>query len=444
MEQKQEKRGVSALFQPVDLTQGTCWKTILVFSLPIILSYLLQQVYSISDAAIVGQTLTAQEVAGVNDTTSLVFIFLQFAFGVSAGFCVITSCSVGCHDQRGVRRSFATQIILSAALTVLLTAIALLLLNPMLAWLNITPDNQQVYRAAYTYCAVIFAGIGAQLFYNFICSFLRSLGDSVTPLLFLLFSTILNVGLDLLFILSFRWGVAGAAIATGSAQLISTIGCFCYAFFRYPDIRLHQEDWRITWWDIRRHVTQGIPLGLQFSVLAVGIIVMQSVVVRFDMLDGVMVSSAAQNGFGAANKLSNLVTTPMNGLSDDKVTAETIRYGNTFLYVDFSMYIFLGFIFAVRNCVQGIGKSQFVLGAGAAELVARIVVSLLLPPLFAGGAVNAEAPALAFYALCVADPFAWIASDSVLLMPFVRNILKMDYRYMHTHRVRREPEDTFA
>ena len=205
MEQKQEKRGVSALFQPVDLTQGTCWKTILVFSLPIILSYLLQQVDSISDAAIVGQTLTAQEVAGVNDTTSLVFIFLQFAFGVSAGFCVITSCSVGCHDQRGVRRSFATQIILSAALTVLLTAIALLLLNPMLAWLNITPDNQQVYRAAYTYCAVIFAGIGAQLFYNFICSFLRSLGDSVTPLLFLLFSTILNVGLDLLFILSFRW-----------------------------------------------------------------------------------------------------------------------------------------------------------------------------------------------------------------------------------------------
>ena len=131
-------------------------------------------------------------------------------------------------------------------------------------------------------------------------------------------------------------------------------------------------------------------------------------------------------------------------LSDDKVTAETIRYGNTFLYVDFSMYVFLGFIFAVRNCVQGIGKSQFVLGAGAAELVARIVVSLLLPPLFAGGPVNAEAPALAFYALCAADPFAWIASDSVLLTPFVRNILKMDYRYMHTHRVRREPEETLA
>ena len=190
--EKQKK----SLFGPMDLTKGTCWKTILIFSLPVILSYLLQQVYSISDAAIVGQTLTAQEVAGVNDTTSLVFIFLQFAFGVSAGFCVVTSCQVGARNQAGVRRSLATQIVLSAVLTVLLTALALALLNPMLAWINVTPDNAEVYRAAYTYCFIIFAGIGAQLFYNFICAFLRSMGDSLTPLLFLLFSTVLNVGLD--------------------------------------------------------------------------------------------------------------------------------------------------------------------------------------------------------------------------------------------------------
>jgi len=199
-----KKKSLSALFRPVELTQGECWKTILAFSFPIIVSYLLQQVYTISDAAIVGQTLTAQEVAGVNDTTSLIFIFLQFAFGVSAGFCVVTSCNVGAHNP-----------------AVILTVLALLLLDPMLAWINVTPDNGEVYRAAYTYCAIIFAGIGAQLFYNFICSFLRSMGDSVTPLAFLLFSTVLNVGLDLLFIIVFRWGVAGAAIATVSAQLIS-------------------------------------------------------------------------------------------------------------------------------------------------------------------------------------------------------------------------------
>ena len=120
-----KKKSLSALFQPVELTQGECWKTILAFSFPIIVSYLLQQVYTISDAAIVGQTLTAQEVAGVNDTTSLIFIFLQFAFGVSAGFCVVTSCNVGAHNPAGVRRSLTTQIVLSAALTVILTVLAL-------------------------------------------------------------------------------------------------------------------------------------------------------------------------------------------------------------------------------------------------------------------------------------------------------------------------------
>ena len=134
-------RGLSALFQPIDLTEGACWKTILRFSFPIILSYLLQQVYSISDAAIVGQTLTASEVAGVNDTTSLAMIFLQFAFGASAGFCTVTSCFVGARDSAGVRRSMATQIVLSAALTAVLTALALALLDPMLAWINVTPAS---------------------------------------------------------------------------------------------------------------------------------------------------------------------------------------------------------------------------------------------------------------------------------------------------------------
>ena len=476
-----------SFFSPADLTKGVCSKPILSFSFPIIISYLLQQVYSISDAAIVGQTLTAGEVAGVNDTTSLIFIFLQFAFGVSAGFCVVTSCRVGANDDEGVRRSLATQIMLSAGLTVVLTALALALLKPMLAWINVTPESPEVYNAAFTYCAVIFGGIGAQLFYNFICSFLRSMGDSVTPLLFLLFSTVLNIGLDLLFIIVFRWGVAGAAAATVSAQLISTVACFVYAFVKYPKIRLRPADWKIDIGDALLHAEQGIPLGLQFSVLAVGIIVMQSVVVKFDILDGAMVSNAAQNGFGAANKLHNLLMTPLNGLgsamtsftaqnmgadkperikkgtlqaigimaviagisvagglllsingtylriflSADKITKETIRFGNDFLYIDLSLYVFLGFVFVMRNCVQGIGRPQFILGAGAAELVGRVVICLILPALFAGGEVSAAAPRAAYYALCFADPAAWFAADLVLLVPFVRNIMKMDYGYFY-------------
>ena len=498
MNHSAEPRGLRALFRPMDLTDGPCWKTVLRFSFPIILSYLLQQVYSISDAAIVGQTLSSQEVAGVNDTTSIVYVFLQFAFGVSAGFCVITSCNVGSHDGPGVRRSLATQIVLSAVLTVLLTVLALALLNPMLAWINVTPESGAVYTAAYTYCAVIFAGIGAQLFYNFICSFLRAMGDSVTPLAFLLFSTVLNVGLDLLFIISFHWGVAGAAIATVLAQLISTAACFIYAFSRYPELRLHREDFAITKSDLTQHMAQGIPLGLQFSVLSIGIITMQSVVVQFDMLSGVIVSNAAQNGFGAASKLNNLTMTPLNAfgtaltsftaqnlgagrhdrirsgaiqsavimallalcsagiglllsigdtyfhifLSADKITPETIRCGNSILYVDYAMYIFLGGIFLMRNCDQGIGKAQFTLGAGAAELVARIAVSTFLPAAVAGGAVSAGSGPQAFYALCAADPAAWIAADLVLCIPFIRHILRCDYRYLYGEHHRRKAART--
>ena len=479
-----------SLFQPIDLTEGTCWKTIFLFSIPIIISYLLQQIYTISDAAIVGQTLAADEVAGVNDTSPIAFIFLQFAFGVSAGFCAVTARSVGAHDEAAVRRSLATQIVLSAALTVALTALALVLLNPMLAWINLTPASGEVYRAAFTYCAIIVAGIGAQLFYNFICSFLRSLGDSVTPLLFLLFSTALNVGLDLLFIVTFRWGVAGAAIATVLAQLLSTIGCFCYAFARYPKLRLHRKDWAITRRDIGQHAFQGIPLGLQFSVLAIGIIVVQSVVVKFDILDGQMVSNAAQNGFGAANKFTGSLMTLLNGLgtamtsfvaqnlgagnferirkgarqalvmfaiataisaalgflasignfylhlflSADKVTADTIRFGNGYMRVDMSLMLFLGGVFLLRNCVQGIGKPQFILGGGIAELVARVLVCLLLPAAVAGGEVSAAAPHAAYLALCLADPMAWFAADLVMVIPFIRNILKMDYRYLYKRR----------
>ena len=122
-------------------------------------------------------------------------------------------------------------------------------------------------------------------------------------------------------------------------------------------------------------------------------------------------------------------------LSADKVTAETVRFGNALLYVDFAMYPFLGGVFLIRNCVQGIGRPSFVLGAGAAELVARIAVCLLLPAAVEGGMVSASASPLAFYALCAADPMAWIAADAVLCIPLIRNIMRMDYRYLRSGQI---------
>lgn len=484
-----ESKGIRGLikkiFGPVDLTTGSIAKGMIVFSLPVILSYLFQQIYTISDAAICGQTLSAGKVAGINDSASLIFIFLQFAFGSTAGFCVVTSLRIGAGDKEGMSRSFAVQIVLCAVISAILTAASILLIDPMLAWINITPDGgeagREVYDAAKTYCIIIFAGIVAQMFYNFICSLLRSIGDSATPLAFLIGSTVLNIGLDILFIAGFGWGAAGAAAATVAAQLLSAVACFVYAVVRYKDLRLHKEDWKFSAADFRRHLVQGIPLGLQFSVLAVGIIVMQSCVVSFDMLGGEMIAGHyAQNGFGSANKLNNFMMSPLMGLgvavtsfiaqnsgagadervrkgagramllmlalfvitagigmlltingaylyiflSPEKITSETIRYGNIYLYTDFAMYAVLGSVFVLRGAVQGVGKSAFVLGAGAGELIARVLVCLFLPSAVNGAPVDAAAGNAAYFALCTADPLAWCASVAVLCFSFFPHVVR--------------------
>ncbi len=474
------------LSQPVDLTAGTPWRVILRYAVPIMISYLLQQIYVLTDAVICGQVLSAEEVAGVNDTFPLTFIFLQFAFGCTAGFSVLTAGCVGAGDRRGVRRSFAAQIYLSLGISVVLTVLSVVLLPWMLGLIHVTPINKTVYDAAYIYCLVIFLGIFAQMGYNFICGILRSFGDSVTPLVFLVFSTLLNVGLDILFLVPFRMGPAGAAIATVLAQLLSMLGCFAYTLLRHPELRLGREDWRVGGASLLSHLRQGLPLGLQFSILAVGIIVMQGAVVRFDIAEnGIMVpGTPAQNGFSAANKLINFLMALYNGLasailgfnaqnygksdyrrirqgtrqsliimlimyafcltaglllsiggayqhifmSEDKISEASVRFGNTYLYVDFILYFILGFLIVTRSAVQGITKVGYVLGAGVAELVSRVLICAYLPALVNGSATDASASLASFAAVCFGDPGAWLLASLVLLVPTVRYIFRMQYK----------------
>ncbi|HCY52084.1 MAG TPA: hypothetical protein DHU65_05215, partial [Clostridiales bacterium] len=196
------------LLKPVDLTTGKPYKVILKYGAPIMLSYLLQQIYVLTDAIICGQVLSAKQVAGVNDTFPLTFIFLQFAFGCTAGFSVITAKYVGARDMAGTRRSFTAQLLLSLIISAVLTVLSLIALPWLLSVINVTPANKEVYEAAYDYCFVIFIGIFTQMGYNLVCGILRAYGDSVTPLIFLVFSTVLNVGLDLLFLAVFKAGPA--------------------------------------------------------------------------------------------------------------------------------------------------------------------------------------------------------------------------------------------
>lgn len=462
----------------VDLLSGDEGWVIFKFSVPIILSYLLQQIYTISDAAICGQTLGVDDIAGVNDVFPILFIFLQFAVGCTAGFSVITSIA------GGARRSGQSPQILCGAARSRRCPVAHADRCRRADAQAPAPVHRPVrgkpgvWRAAYQYSLVIFLGIFAQLYYNLICSVLRSLGDSTTPLIFLLFSTVLNIGLDLLFILAFRLGVIGAAAATVLAQAVSAA--------LVPDVRLRKISGAPP---LRTGFSRGALRvcaapesgaadGTQFSVLAVGIIVMQRALVGFDIgPDGIMAAgNPAQNGFGAANKLNNFLMCPMNALSTaivsfnaqnlgagrhdrirrgtvkslliglamylilggagmlltirgayqylfmsaDKITAATIRYGNLYLYVDLSMYFALMVLFVFRSGVQGVGHAEFTLVAGCAELIARVLICAFLPKLVNGGAIDSSASVGAYIALCFGDPGAWVLAVVSLIYPVTR------------------------
>ena len=453
-------------------------------AVPTIISMMVTACYNMVDTYFVGQLHSNSATGAVGVVFSLMAVIQAVGFFFGHGSGNYISRQLGRHETADAEKMAATGVTLAFLAGCVILVLGQIFLTPLARLLGSTDT---ILPYARSYLRIILLGAPYMTASFVLNNQLRFQGSAAYGMVGIAAGAVLNVGLDLLFIMVFRWGVAGAAIATVAAQLISTMACFIYAFAKYPQLRLHREDMQITRGDIRRHVVQGVPLGLQFSVLAIGIIVMQGVVVQFDMLDGVMVSSSAQMGFGAANKLFNLTATPMNALgtamtsftaqnlgagnhdrirkgalqslvmvsllaamavgigllltlgnaylriflSADKITMDTVRYGNTFLYVDYAMYLFLGFIFVVRNCIQGIGRSRFVLGAGAAELVARIAVCLTLPAAVAGGVVSAQANPLAFYALCAADPMAWIAADIVLAIPFFRNILRRDYRYMN-------------
>lgn len=457
-------KGFKNLFKPVDLTKGRPIKVIFIFMLPILISLIFQQVYTISDAAIVGNTLSTSEVAGVNVSYSIIFIVLQFAFGCTAGFSVVTSNKMGQNDLEGVRKSFAAQIAISFIISIILTIIAILCIPFLLEFIGLN-KNLPSYEYAYKYVFIIYLGLITQVFYNLIVSVLRSLGDSLTPLLFLIASTIVNIGLDFLFILTFKMGVQGAAIATVLAQFLACLACFIYSLKRYKYLRVKLSDFKLNYKFTLEHLKLGLPLALQFSILAIGLIILQKAVVKFD----IGLYENAKNGYGAAVKYNDFLMTPLNALgtamlsftgqnygakdlkrlrlgikdsfilmlifyvilaaigcltsidgfylniflSSDKLNEQVKFYGSMYIIIDTSMYLFLGILFLARNILQGLGKSIYPLLSGISELIGRIIICEFIPQL-----INPSNPTsnASFIGLSFSDSMAWILA--ILVMSF--------------------------
>lgn len=475
------------LFKPIDLTQGKIWKTILIFFIPIVLSYLFQQVYTLTDSIICGQFLKATEVAGVNNSNAVTFLSLQFAMGLASGFSVVVSKKIGENNKVDARKSILIQLIFGAIIGILITIVFIFLIKPILLWMDIKPSDidisgNEVYEAAYLYTLIIVIGTTAVLFYNIMLGILRAIGDSFVPFIFLVCSTILNVGLDLLFIVVFKWAVFGAAFATVVSQFIAFIGCFIYTFLRYKDLRIKKEDFHFSFNYILNHFKLGLPLAFQFSVLGIGIIVMQAAVVAFDKTPaGLVVNlTPATNGIGVGYKLNNFLMCIINALgtamlsycgqnygakkydrikkginqaiiiglilcgfiilvgflftingfymhlflNEDKINDDVIKYGNLYLYTILPFYPTLMVLFIYRNALQGIEKPLWPFLAGIGELVGRVLICMFIPPLINGGVINSTASNLSFIIVCLGDPLAWIFADVIMIPAIIKYIYK--------------------
>ena len=287
-----------------DLTQGTPWKVIAGFSLPVIGGNLFQLFYTLADSMIVGRTLGADALAAVGATATIVYFVLCFIQGLTGGCGILLGQAFGAGNEKQVRESVSASVWISALFTIVLTVLCCSMVHPILRMLNTPVD---IYDRTYTYLFIIFLGNGATVFYNMISNILRALGDSRTPLYFLIFSSLLNVVLDVVFIVPFGMDVAGAAWATVLAQAISAALCIVFALKRFTILHLSAREWRFSAEAAWRHLKVGFPMGFQMSVMCIGQLAMQAAVNR--------IGTSAIAGYTAANNVLGFLYVSVNAVT---------------------------------------------------------------------------------------------------------------------------------
>lgn len=434
--------------QSKEMTSGPCLPLIFNFTLPLLLGNMLQQTYSLIDAAIVGKFLGINALASVGASTSVVFLILGFCNGCCGGFGIPVAQKFGARDYVSMRRLVSVSLKLAGMMSVGIALITCLLCAFILRTMQ-TPEN--IFQDAYWYLLITFIGVPCTFFYNLLSSIIRALGDSKTPFWFLLFSTVLNVLLDLLCILVFHWGVAGAAIATVFSQGVSAVLCYFYMYRKFEILRMQPADKRFRPELARQLIFVGVPMGLQFSITAIGSIMLQSAnnalgtacVAAFTaamrikmfflcMLEslGIAMATFCGQNYGAGKperiwtgvKAASLmmivyvaaVAIILWGFSEkfvllfvDPSETEIIADAALFLHISVSFFPVLGLLCILRYSIQGAGYTKLAMFSGVSEMIARIFVSVVAVPLWG------------FWAVCFGDPTAWVFADAFLIPAFI-------------------------
>lgn len=441
-----------------DLTIGSPMKLILNFMMPLFLGLLFQQLYSMVDTMVVGKLLGVDALAGVGSTGSINFLVLGLCNGICAGFAIPVAQKFGEKDFVGLRRFVGNMLWLGIIISLAVTVITVAACRPILTWMN-TPA--EVFTYAYQYIVIIFLAIPATMLYNILSGIIRSLGDSKTPLYFLILSSLMNVALDIGFIVIFRMGVAGAGWATLVSQLISGLLCLMFIARRLPILKLSREDLRYRPGFARRLLVMGLPMGLQYSITAIGSILLQTAVnglgasvmaaitaggkvhalfcCPLDAMGTTAATFAGQNlGAGRPQRVRQcvkdctllgcgyavfiLVCTYCWGREmtmlfldsrEPEAAAEIATLSRQFLVSCAAFNLPLMFVNLLRFTIQGLGFSELAMVSGALEMVARAVFGLYL------------VPKLGFTAVRFAHPAAWIMADLFLFPAYFRCIQKV-------------------
>ena len=291
------------------LTGGNPAKLIFFFSLPLIIGNIFQQFYSMADTLIVGRTIGVNALAAVGCTGSITFLILGFVQGLTSGLSIITSQKFGAKNEDDVRKSFAASILISSAVAIITTILSVLLARPLLELLQ-TPS--EIIDDAWAYLVIIFLGIPATVLFNLLSNAVRALGDSKTPLYFLIFACCINIILDLVFILYFHLGVVGAGIATILSQLLSGILCIFFIIKKVPILWLKKTDFQMHYEVITSHLSIALPMAFQMSIIAIGSLMLQFA------LNGLGAASVA--AYTASQKIESIATMPLGSFGTAMAT----------------------------------------------------------------------------------------------------------------------------
>ncbi len=445
-----------------DMTVGSPLKIIIGFAIPVMLGILFQQLYSVVDSMVIGKWIGTDAFAGVGSTGSISSLIIGFCNGIGAGCAIPVAQSFGAKDYSSLRRYIANSVWVSIALVSVITFVAALLCPTILDLMK-TPED--VWEYAYEYILITFIGIPVLYAYNLLSAMIRALGDSKSPVFFLLIASFLNIIFDIFSVAVLNMGVNGPALATILAQLISVILCVIYMKKKFKILKFEKGEWRFESKKALKSLAIGVPMGLQTSIMSMGSIILQRSVnslgtievastatgqkvgaltgCPYEALGTTMATYAGQNtGVGDTKRINKGVSSAviiglvywviasivLFAFGDtiallyiDKTEVEVISNAHMYLMIHGFSYVLLTFLIIMRNVVQGMGYSSVAVGAGALEMIARAFLGIVAVPMFG------------YIAACFSATLAWFLADIFIIPAYFVSLKKVRKNYEKTH-----------